>query len=412
MSPCPPPGQPPRGLLKLLLDPVVGPFFLGKLLSVLGIWIHNVAAAVIVFELTGSALWVGAVSVAQFGPQLLLTPWTGASADRGNRRRQIVIGRLIAAVSAGALVVWCLVVGLSGVRGAAAIIVVAFVIGVGFAIGGPAMQAILPSMVRRDELSAVVALNSLPMTIARAGGPAVGAVLASGAGPVVAFSVVAGTQILFAVLLMTIRIREARRPAAGNDSLRGGWRVARGDRAIMAALLGTTAVGFGVDPVITLTPAIAVRLGMESAFAGTLASSFGVGAGIALLVVNRCVRRWGLARIGSGGLIVLVVGLVGLAASGLPAVAAGALVVAGAGMTSALTAMTTVLHERSPEDVRGRIMALWSIAFIGTRPVAAAVNGAVADTFSVTVALVGTVVLVLSGAWLSRPSALACPARL
>lgn len=396
-------GDAPRGLLRLLIDPVVGLFFLGRLSSVVGIWIHNVAAAILVFGLTRSAAYVGAVSIAQFGPQLVLAPLTGARADRGNRRLQLITGRMLAATSSGALALWIATHGVQGASGAWAVIIAALFVGVGFAVGGPAMHALIPSMVRPDELTSAIALNSLPMTIARAGGPAAGALLATLGGSALAFVVVAATQLLFAGILAVLPLDGPRRKATTDSSLSGGLRLVRRDGAIAAALVGTAAIGVGADPVITLTPSVSQQLGAGTALVGALASAFGLGAGIALLPLRWLRQRFGLPRVGTSGLTLLAAGLGLLAVAPSPLTAMLALGVGGVGMTLGLTAMTTVVQQRSPDELRGRVMALWSIAFIGSRPLAAAVNGAVADAFSVEMALLGAALLVLAGAWLSRP---------
>lgn len=103
--------EPARGSLRLLVDPVFGPYFFGRLLSTAGIWIHNIVAAILAFQLTGSAFIVGLVSVAQFAPQLLFAPLSGALADRGDRRRQIVLGRVVAACGSGGLALWLAIYG-------------------------------------------------------------------------------------------------------------------------------------------------------------------------------------------------------------------------------------------------------------------------------------------------------------
>src|SRR5690606_2152555 len=71
---------PPRGSLRLLIDPLYGPFWFGKVLSTIGMWVHNVAAAIVTYQLTRSTTMVAAVSIAQFVPQLLFAPLSGASA--------------------------------------------------------------------------------------------------------------------------------------------------------------------------------------------------------------------------------------------------------------------------------------------------------------------------------------------
>ena len=396
---------PSRTSLALLRDPVVGPFFFGKLLATAGIWVHNITAAVVVFHLTGSATLVGAVSVAQFAPTLVLTPWSGARADRADRRPQLIAGRLITAVGSGGLAVLMTVGGLSGVAGALAVIAAALVVGIGFALGLPAMESAVPSMVRPSEVAAVVALNSVPPTLGRAAGPAVGALLAVISGPALAFSVAAATQLVFAVILAKV-IRETGRTAPNDSSIRGGLRYVRTDPALVALLAGTAAVGIGADPAITLAPSFAESLGGGSQLAGTLASSFGVGAAIAFLVLGWCRRRFGVERLASGGLLLIATGLAALAYSPQEVPALLSLAVAGTGMTLALTSVTTLIQHRAPEALRGRIMALWVMAFLGCRPLAAALNGSAADLTSPTVAALGAAAVVMCGAWFVRPSSL------
>jgi MFS family permease len=394
-------GRPGR---ELLVDRTFGPYFLGKLLSTIGVWVHNIAAAIVVWELTRSALLVGAVSVGQFLPQLVLTPFSGARADRGDRRRQIVVGRLVTAAGSIGLVAWTATVGLVGFTGAFAVIVAATVVGIGFALGGPAMQSLIPALVRPSELSTAIALSSVPFTIARASGPAIGALLVATTGPMVAFGIAAATNLLFAAIIWRLPIRRVERRPSRDGRVRAGLRYVRQQPAMLALLVGVAAIGVGADPVITLTPSVAERLGLPSTFVGTQASAFGIGAGLAFLTLSRA-RLWlGLHRLGSAGLVTLALGLTGLAAAPVAAAAVLALVVGGAGMTFALTSLTTLVQQQVPEELRGRVMALWSVAFLGSRPLTAGITGAVADATSVVVALLLVVAVLVSGAVVARPS--------
>jgi MFS family permease len=400
------PEGPPRGFLQLLRDPVVGPFTFGKLLSSSGIWAHNIVAAIVVFELTGSATLVGAVTAAQFIPQLLLTPWSGARADRADKRLQLVTGRLITATGSAALVVWSLTVGLRGTEGAVVVICAAFLVGVGFAVGGPAMESLVPSLVRPSELASAVALNTLPVTLARSLGPALGALLVLAQGPELAFGVAALGHVVFAVVIVR-RVPPTPLTPPRDTSMRAGFRHVRADRPVAALLVGITAVGIGADPIVTLGPTIAASLDSGQQLVGALGSGFGIGSALAFVVLGPLRRRLGSPRLGCTGLVVMATGLAGVATVWHPAVAVGSMVVAGVGMTLALTSLTTLIQRRAPDDLRGRIMALWALAFLGTRPLAATVNGAVADLTDVTTALLVVVVLLLAGAWTARPSRVA-----
>ncbi len=397
-------GPPPRTAPGLLLDRTFGPFLAGKLFMALGVWAHSIAAAIVVWELTGSALLVGAVSAGQFLPQLLLSPWSGARADRSDRLRQIVAGRLVTASGSFALVAWSATMGISGSLGAAAVITASTVVGIGFALGGPAMQALLPALVRPSELPGAVALNSMPMTLARAAGPAIGAIVVTTFGETVAFGLAGATNLLYVLVLLQLRITTVERPPTRDGRIRAGWNHVRSDRSMATLLLGVVAIGIGADPVVTLTPSIAADLGATSAFVGVLASAFGVGAGSIYLVLGVLRTRLGLARMGTTGLLLMAVALTGLAFAPARWFAVVVLVLGGMGMTMSLTSLTTLIQQQVPEDLRGRVMALWSVGFLGSRPVAAAMSGALADTVSVRVALLAVVAVLCTGAVVARPS--------
>lgn len=394
----------PRGSLRLLADPTFGPFFVGKMLSTAGIWVHNIASAIVVYQLTGSATLVGLVSIAQFGPQFFLTPLCGAMADRGDRRRQLVQGRLVTAAGSFALVGWSVVVGLEGVPGALAISTAALIVGIGFSLGGPAMQALIPTLVRPSELAAAVALSSAPFTIARAAGPAIGAVLVSTAGPSVAFAVAGIGNLLFAGIVALIRIRDDDRRPAQDSSVRAGFTHIRADAMLLSIMIGTAAVGIGIDPVVTLSPPVADALGGGASLVGALATAFGIGAALVFPLLGRLRVWFGLPWLSCSGLAIIALGMLGLAVSATTAAALAAMVLGGVGMTLAITALSTQVQLRVPEELRGRVMSVWMVAFLGSRPLAAGVSGALADTLGHVAALALVAAVAAGGAWLVRPA--------
>jgi len=407
-GPTPSSPQPARGSLQLLVDPVFGPYFGAKLLSTAGIWIYNIVAAIVVFELTGSALMVGMVSVAQFGPQLALAPLAGAMADRGDRRRQLVAGMLLIAGASGGLAVWIWIVGVDGLPGTWPIMAAAFVVGLGFVLVGTAQNALIPALVRPGELAPAIALSTVPPTLARAGGPAIGALVAATFGPAAAFTIAAVTCLLFALVMLTLDIRTRADNGGGVDRrIRVGVQHLRKDRRILPLLVGMAAIGIGSDPAITLTPSLSAGFGAGTGLVGLFASAFGVGAFAALIVLTPLRRRVGLPRLGPVGLLTLSVGMAATGISPTPTIALISLAVAGGGMTVALTSLTTQLQEWVPDAIRGRIMALWMMAFLGPRPLAAAVNGAVADATTPAMAFFLVAIVAAAAAWRCRPAMLA-----
>ncbi|MEP7736982.1 MFS transporter [Nocardioides sp. 31GB23] len=382
-----------------MFDRVLGSFFWGKTLSSIGIWIHNVVAVTVAFQITNSTLVVGLVSIAQFGPQIVLAPLSGKWADRGNAPLQIILGRVVTALgSAGmATAIW-LAGGVSGLDSAVSLIALSVVVGVGFALGGPAMQSVVPLMIRPGEMAAAMTLNSVPMTLSRAVGPALGVLIVARFDAVVAFAIAAATQVFYAVIVLVLRLPRRSVAVGADSSVRGAWRYVRKDSRLLVLLLGIAAVGFGVEPTMTLVPALADDLGGQSGLVGWLVSAFGVGSGIGFLLFTPLDRRLKIETVGAIGLLSIAAGLVGVAISPTPAGAFAGFMVAGLGMTLAFSGVTTQIQERTPEEFRGRIMALWFVAFLGARPFAAALTGYLADVVSVDAAFVITAAAVFVAA--------------
>jgi MFS family permease len=397
--------DPVRGAYRLMFDSTFGPFFWGKVLSSTGVWIHNVVAAIVAFEITSSALIVGLVSVAQFMPQLLLAPLSGKMADRGNAALQIVVGRFLIGAGSGGLALWITVAGgVQELTTATPVLVSSLTVGLGFVVGGPAMQSIVPTMIRRGEMAAAMSLNSVPMTLGRAAGPAMGALAATQLGPAMAFAIAATVNVAYGFTVLALRLPRGSTHSSDTDfSVRASLRHLRSDRPLLLLLLAIAAVGLGAEPSITLAPALAADLGEGPRVVGWLASSFGIGAAVGFCLFAPLHRRSSLSRLTNCGLVLIALGLVGAAATGTTGTALASFGVAGLGMTLAFTSVTTLIQEWTPDEQRGRIMSLWFVGFLGTRPFAAGVGGYVADTYSVDLALCVIAGIVLLVAYVSRP---------
>ncbi|MGV9798908.1 MFS transporter [Mycobacterium sp. NPDC003449] len=401
----------PRSALRLMFDPVFGALFWGKMFSVVAVWTHGIVAAIVIYDATRSAVMVGLVGVAQFLPQLILSPTSGKWADVGNPGRQILLGRFMCMIGSGAIAVWLsLAPGLQGNAAAVPILVGSTLVGFGFVIGGPAMQSIVPSLIRDGELATAMALNSIPMTIGRILGPAVGAYLAANFGAATGFAISAGLHLIFALFLvvMTFPSRPDRRPDSDyrvRAALRYVWR----DRPLLVALLAVGTVGFASDPSITLTPPMAEELGGGTHLVGALSAAFGIGAALGMAVLAFLGGRVAADRVSSIGLWLLVAGCALLAAGTVTPVALAGFAVAGLGFGWSMTGLSTVVQERAPDELRGRIMALWLVGFVGSRPFAAGLLGGAADVFNVRVAFVIAAALTFAVAMTARPSALTAP---
>ena len=380
----------PRGVLALLVDRTVGWYFTGKTLSSCGIWIQNIAAAVLMFELTRSAFMVGLVSTAQFLGPLTLAMWAGGLSDLIDRRKLLITGRLISGTAVTVLAALLAVRGVDGFGGSWMLLAAVLVMGIGMAVSVPAMQALVPSLVEPNELESALALSSAAPSIARTVGPAVGAGLLALGGPALAFGIAGITHLLFAGVLVFIRPRRTQARPSERPRLLGGLKYLLGDRKAGSLMLGIAALGIGADAMITLGPSKADLLGGGSELVGLLASAFGVGSVAFLFILSPLRRRTNLRIIGSSGYMTLAAGLAITGFSTNTELALAGMFLAGLGFMMGAVALNTRIQRRIPDELRGRVMALWLVAFAGSRPIAAMLNGTIAELVSVQAAfLVG-----------------------
>ncbi|MBV9775264.1 MAG: MFS transporter, partial [Gemmatimonadetes bacterium] len=388
--------------LGVLRERNFAPFFVGNLLSNCGTWFQNIAQALLIYRLTQSSFLVGVANFAQFAAVILLAPWAGAAADRFDRRRLIVATQVGAALVTGALAA----LAAFGADSVAVVIGLALLLGITTAFATPALQAVLPALVPREELGAAVAMNSVTFNLARAIGPVAGALVVARLGIPWAFGLNALSYLalIVAMLVVTPHPPPEREGAKEKPRLRDSLRML-GARRDLAVLLGVVAaVSIALDPVTTLGPAFATRVFHHSdTVAGYLIGAFGVGAVTASVVpLGHPHRPYRLIATMLG---LLGTGMVGFAFSPVLGAAYAALAVAGFGYLSGQTRATTLLQLGVEDHERGRIMALWSMAFLGSRPVASLLDGAIASAAGPRVATVAMTVPVFAamGVLLLRP---------
>jgi MFS family permease len=250
-----PPDDAARAWPRVLADRTFGRYMAGNLVTMLGTWIFTVVAVVVAYGATGSAVVAGAVTAAQFAPQILLGPLAGAAADRWDRRRQAAIGHTIAATGTGGLAVWVWVTGLDGAV-AVPLVIASAVHGIGASIAGPAMLSLVPALVRPSELPTAVTLGMAPLPLGRAFGPLIGTTIAAAVHPALAFAVTSLCSLSFVVMLAGLRPRTVVVPQAAHGAAPGVWRFLREHPPMVVLLLCVGAVGVGTDPSITLGPAL------------------------------------------------------------------------------------------------------------------------------------------------------------
>ncbi len=374
---------------ELLTDRVFGPFFFANSISNTGNWFQNVAAGIVVFELTGSNTAVGAVSMLQFLATMLLTPYAGVITDRVDRRWMLFTGQTVALIGATGLAVAVAVLGVDGLGGPWPVYLATAVIGLGAAIILPSLQAVVPALVRNTDLDQAIALNSMTFNIARAIGPIAAGVVVAQLGAVWAFGLNAFTFLPLLVALALINPRGSVKPdpesAAGGVWETLGW--IREHRTVVLLMAATLAVGWTSDPFSTLMPGLSDAFGYGETVVGLLVGAFGAGPAVMALASGAVRDRLGRSVMIPLGLGLVAAGLAVMAVAPVVQVALLGATLAGSGFLLGVTGTNAELQRGIPDEVRGRVMAFWSVAFLGCRPIAAGVDGFLADLFSVRVAL-------------------------
>ena len=362
-----------RSSLRALKHPNFAIFFVGNLLSNCGTWFQNIALALLVYRLTQSSFWVGVANFAQFIGVVLLARGAGRAADRIDRRKLIVATQLGATV-VSAILAWIVALGSKSL---VVVLGLALLLGSTVAFATPALQAILPALVEREDLGAAVAMNSVTFNLARAVGPVAGAYVVARLGIPWAIGMNAFSYLALALAALAIRVEAPQERPARRARLRDSVKMLRHDEHLLTLLLIVAAVSLTMDPVSTLTPAYATTyFHRPDTFSGLLIGAFGTGAVIASIIPLHDSDHPG-RRI-AVMLAVFTAGMVGFALLPTLALALGTLAIAGFGYLIGQTSATTQLQLSVSDEERGRVMALWSIAFLGTRPIAALIDGGLA----------------------------------
>ena len=388
-------------------------FFGGQLISLIGTWMQSVAQSWLIYRLTHSALLLGAVGFAGQIPIFLIAPFGGHVADRVDRRRIIIITQTCAMILAFILAA----LTLSGRIHEWHIVVLAALLGVVNAFDMPARQAFIVQMVERDDLMNAIALNSSMFNGARVVGPAVAGILVAAIGEGWCFfaNAVSYVAVLAGLFMMTTE-RFVPRPMAGSAlrNIGEGLRFVANTAPIRALLLLIAIVSFTGMPYAVLMPVFADRVLHAGARGlGILMGASGVGAlaGSVVLALRSTVRGLGTWVAVSSTLFGMTLIAFGISRTLWLSVAI--LVPLGASMMVQMSSSNTLIQAMVPDELRGRVMAAYTMMFMGMGPLGALAGGTVADRVGAPVAvIVGGVITIAAAAVFSmRLPALRGPAR-
>jgi MFS family permease len=363
----------PRQMFSSLRQRSYRLFFFGQLISVIGTWMQTVAQSFLVLDLTHSGTQLGLTTAARFLPMFLFGPLGGVFADRLDKRRVLYVtqtasGLLAAAfailIATGSIKLWI-------------VYVLALALGFVNVFDNPARQSFISEMVSADDLPNAVTLNSVSMNMARVFGAALGGVIAAAIGLALCFTCNAISFAAVLVSLLAMRRSElfpARRVARKKRQVRQGLSYVRRNRElliplIMIAVVGTLAWEFQV----TLPLMASNVFGGGAAAYGVMASVMGAGAVVGGLISaargRPRARALCLAAIGWGIAI--------LAAAVAPnlGLELAAMVFVGYGSITFNSLAKTTLQLAAKPEMRGRVMALWALAWLGSTPIGGPIVG-------------------------------------
>ena len=376
--------------------------FMGQAVSLTGSWMQQLALSWLVYRLTGSALLLGVVAFAGQLPGFVIAPVAGVLADRWNRHRIVVATQALMMVQAAAVA--ALVIG--GWVQVWHLIALAALLGVLTGLDIPARQALFLDLVEgdREDLANAIALNSSLFNATRLIGPSLGGFLIArlGEGPVFALNAASYLGVL--VALLSMRLAPAAAGAAAGSvllRLREGFAYAFGFQPIRALLLLIAAISLMGMPYVVLLPVFAEEvLGGGPRTLGLLMSAAGLGAllGALYLAARSSVR--GLSRVIVVAGLVFGAGLIAFSFSRTPLLSMALLVFAGAGMMILSASANTVLQTVVAPEMRGRLMSLYTMAFMGMGTFGSLIGGWLASSLGAPAAVaLGGVGCLGAAAW-------------
>jgi len=374
-------------------------FFAGQGTSLVGTWITRVATSWLVYRLTGSAAVLGIVGFAGQVPTFVLAPFAGVWVDRTSRYRVLVATQVLSMVQSFALA-W---LALAGTITVTHILLLSALQGVINAFDTPARQSFVVEMVEdRADLPNAIALNSSMVNGARLVGPSVAGILIAAAGEGWCFTLDGFSYLAVIGSLLAMRLRPAGpRPAAKrvHEELGEGFRYAFGFAPIRSVLLLLALVSLMGMPYTVLMPVMAADVLHGGPHAlGFLMGATGIGAlcGAVYLASRRSVL--GLGRLIPLAAVLFGCGLIAFSRSRSLPLSLGLMVVTGVGFMVQMASSNTVVQTIVREQMRGRVMSFYTMAFMGTAPFGSLLAGALASRIGVpNTILVGGGTCILGG---------------
>jgi MFS family permease len=382
-------------------------WFAGQLVSLFGTWMQTTAQGFLVFQLTGSPVYLGYVGFAAGVPSWLFMLYGGLTADRMSRRKLLLLTQtfmMLLAFILAALV-------FSGLVQPWHIILLAFFLGIANAFDAPARQAFVRELVEREDMTNAIALNSSMFNMAAVVGPAVAGIAYALFGPAWCFTINGLTFIAVISALLLMRIQGGptyQHLQSAFQEILQGFRYVAGDPVIRILILNLAVVSlFGLG-FITLMPAWSVDvLGGDATTNGYLLSSRGSGSLVGALMIASLGGISFKGRLLAAGSFVMPVVLILFSTTRWLPASMLALVGIGWGFMVILNSSNALVQTHLPDELRGRVMGIYTLTFFGLMPVGSLLNGALAARIGApgTILINGIIMLIFAIViWMRVPS--------
>lgn len=363
-------------------------FFIGQLISLTGTWMQQVAQGWLVLRMTNSPALLGLVAAASSLPVLLFSLAAGTLADRVSKRNLLITTQVVAML----LAITLAILTLSGLIQVWHVLVLAVLLGTANAFDGPARQSFTVEMVGREDLLNAIALNASIFNGARMIGPAVAGVVVALIGEGLAFALNAGSFIFVIAGLLLMRLPPFTRPAGAGRSgqLREGLSYIAGEPQVRALLLLAGTISLFCFVHIPLLPIFARDvLGQGAMGLGALSAASGLGALAAALFLAQMGDRVPRGRLLSAAVLLYPALMILFTTARALPLAMLLIAVAGWAGVTTMALTNTLIQSIVPDELRGRVMSVFTLLLMGLSPMGGLVAGLVAQ-------LVGSAPLVVA----------------
>ncbi len=346
----------------------------GACTSSVGTWMQNVAQSWLVFSISKSAFLLGLNDFLGQIPIVMFSLIGGVIADRIDRRRVLLGSQYIQMTSAFLLTVLIVM----GVIKVSHILILSFVVGCAQSFGGPAYSALVPMLVEKEDLPNAIALNSIQFNLARVIGPVLGGLVLTGAGAAWCFGLngLSFVAVIVSLFLLTVRFA----PPKTNESILTGVKQGISFVRQQGAMVGLIALALCMTalaiPTLTFLPVFAKNVFHRGPTAFTiLLSCSGVGsvAGALIVAAFGNVKNKGLVALLT--LLLLGISITGFALSPSIVLSGALLVLSGAAMMGVFSMVSSLVQLITPNEMRGRVMSVYNLAFRGGMPLGSLVSG-------------------------------------